>query len=757
MSDKITREFYDLMASYGCAPRSIYDLIPDDKLHYIPCVLDKGNDKKLAYQYKVDGDLGVGWFMSFKHGSSAGTAVTFISKQPRNLSAQEKIKWAEKMREAKKLQELKDKARIARKKKAALLIKRAFSKMPKVEEHPYLEKKKVEPHGLRLREKTGELVIPVYQDDGLPWSVQKINAKGDKWFLRGGVVKNGYYPLAKSSDDRSVIVIAEGFSTAATIREVLGCVVVCAFNAGNLENIAVIMRKKYADSQIVIAADNDRFTKNSEGKEWNVGLEKAKIAAAKCGGFLIFPDFPESDIKGTDWNDYVLAHGEGQLREKMQRVIAARANSEESRDVVSGSIPTVRPPLELTGDWKENLICDKNGTPVKGSLNNAILYLKNFSKYKGVFRLNDFQKEIFVTKCPPWDSEQSFNVRRLDDNDISLCTAHMEHYGITPDTGKIFKAIAAAAESDKFHPARDYFNGLQWDGKERLKTWLSYYLGAEGDDLEYLSFIGKKWLTAGVKRIFEPGCKFDHILVIEGSQGRGKSTALEYMATFGRDKKESYFTDNIKIVDIQNKDTILMLQGSIIVELAELAGFNKKDDEEIKGWITVKEDRCRKPYERTVTVFPRQFVLAATTNSYDYLKDPTGNRRYWPFKSSALDLEAIQRDREQLWAEAVHLYKSGLYIGPNEEEMALAEIAQNKRMSQDSWEDDVLSAVEKLGLHVFNGFKIREVFRELGIGLRDQDLKSTRRITAILQSNGFVNEPKWIDGKTTRVWMKKDV
>jgi predicted P-loop ATPase len=416
---------------------------------------------------------------------------------------------------------------------------------------------------------------------------------------------------------------------------------------------------------------------------------------------------------------------------------------------------TIRPPITLEGDWRDRLICDDKGKLVKSSLTNAMLFIQNHESLAGVFRLNDFQKEIYVARFPMWENEETFKVHRITDTDITNCSGLLENYGVTCEPSKAIKAIASVAEKNGFHPARDYFDALVWDGKERLCNWLSYYMGAEDDALKYLSFIGTKWLTAAVKRVYKPGCKFDHVLVMEGRQGKGKSTALEYMATFG-DEEEAYFTDNIKISDIQNKDTILLLQGSIIAELAELAGFNKKDDEEIKGWVTLKVDRCRKPYDRTITVFPRQFVLAATTNSYDYLKDPTGNRRYWPFKSSSVDLDAIKRDRQQLWAEAVHWYKSGLYIGPTEEEMALAETAQEKRRTIDTWEDDVLRAAKKLNTGTFKGFSTTHVFEELNIAFKDRDYKATRRITAILQQAGYVSKSKWMDGKTTRVWVEKD-
>lgn len=745
MSDKIINEFADLLYAHG-APVLVEYIIPDDNRHRVPSTLDKGHDKTVTYQLKIDGDVGIGWFHSFKFGMSAGITVKFFSSTPRKLTAEQKADWAIKMAESKKLEAIKQAAREAKRERMSKRLLRCLRGMALAESHNYLTDKRVGANGIKIREKTGELIIPVYQKDGYPWSVQKITRTGSKWFLAGGKIEGGYYPMAGAVDDKSTIIIAEGFATAATIRETLNIPVIVAFNAGNLLKVAIEIRAKHPEANIVIAADNDRFRKDG-----NIGITKATEAAGNIRGYVVYPDFPEGRESGTDWNDYINAHGDEQLREKMQRVTAARASG-ESEDVVSLAV-TTRSPITLQGDWRDSLICDEKGKMIKSSLTNAMLFIQHHDDFVDVFKLNEFQREIYVATCPKWENESEFRPHRISDNDITNCSAWIEKYGISCDPARVIKAIAAVSENNGFHPAREYFDGLEWDGKERLKDWLTYYMGAEDDDEEYLAFIGKKWLTAAVKRVYEAGCKFDHVLVMEGAQGRGKSTALEYMATFG-DIEEAYFTDNIKIADIQNKDTILLLQGSIIVELAELAGFNKKDDEEVKGWVTLKVDRCRKPYERTVTIFPRQFVLAATTNSYDYLKDPTGNRRYWCFKSSAVDLQAIKRDRKQLWAEAVMHYKAGLYIGPTEDEMRLAEIAQEKRRSIDSWEDEVLKAARDAGIMGLGGFSTNDIFEKLNILFRDRDHKSTRRIAGILQQAGYDSTTKKVAGKTVRIWVQ---
>jgi len=747
MEHDIIQQFADEMAKYGCAPRMVGEILADDVRHRISCDQDKARQKTIGYQLKIEDGVGIGWFHSFKFGSSAGSTVRFISKISKSLTPQERELFKQRIEIAKKEAWAKEKKRYERQKRMARRLTSVIEKMPSAGEHPYLVAKKVKAHPtLKWRAKTNELIVPVIQPDGYAWTVQKIGVKGDKWFLCGGSAKGGFFPFFTDDQEPETLIIAEGFATGATIQEQGSGHVVCAMTAGNLKPVAELMRKQFPNANIVIAADNDRNTKD------NPGITKAKQAASAVKGFIVYPDFPESDKKGVDWNDYINAHGQEQWREKMKPFEVSRTGGASVGNVVIPASPT-RPPLEIKGDWRDDFHCDRNGVPQRGSIHNALLVLENHEDYRGIFKLNDFSKEIYVTRCPVWDDPQTFNVHRVDDVDITNCCAALEREGITPDVGKVFKAIASSAERHKFHPARDYFDGLVWDGKERLKSWLSYYMGAEGDAPEYLEFIGKKWLTAAVKRIYEPGCKFDHVLVIEGTQGKGKSSALEEMATF---EGEQYFTDNIRISDIQQKDSILLLQGSILVELAELAGFNKKDDEEIKGWITLKQDRCRKPYDRMITVFKRQFVLSATTNNYDYLKDPTGNRRYWPFKSSALDLEAIKRDKKQLWAEAVTLYKSGLYLGPTEEEARLATAAQEMRRSVDSWEDEVMDACIRLGARQYEGFKVTDILEKIGLEFRERDQRSTRRVTSILQSNGFENVVRRINDKPQRVWVRNE-
>jgi putative DNA primase/helicase len=746
------------MSAAGYEPKD-GKIVADDKWHG---ALAPGDNKRWptgTYSLKiVDATFAIGVFFSRKDPDNKNR---WHSKSKDNLTFEERQRIAEQIKAHEKT---KAAAEEKHKRRIAARLTSAVNALPKATEHPYLTKKGVKAHGLRLRKKGNELILPLYGANGKVWTLQRILADGSKYLWKGGRKRGGYYPLAERDEDKSVILICEGFATGASLREATGLPVIVAIDSGNLKAVVEMLAKKYPDSRLVICADNDAFTLNAKKEKWNVGICKADEAAKLHNAEVVAPSFEDSDAyrehKWTDFNDLHKVAGIGEVAAQIKNFlkgIPAKAGEAAASDQgkLSGNLDqhTGGGDVSVPHDWQGDMIYDGHGRAVKSSLKNKILLLANHPNYKDVFRYNDFAHKIMVVRCPPWETEDTFKIHVINDIDITQTTAFLEDQGLSPERGGTHNAIDTVAHNNHFHPAQEYFKSLVWDKKPRLDTWLKDYLGAEDDEDAYLAFIGRKWLTAAVKRIFVPGCKFDHVLVMEGEQGRGKSTALKELSTFGDEVQESYFTDAITIADIQNKDTIQKIQGSIIVELAELAGFNKRDDEEIKRWITLQHDDCRLPYERTTTRFSRQFVLSATTNSYDYLKDPTGNRRYWPVKTELIDMDAIKRDRKQLWAEAYELYKSGLYIGPTPEEMALATVAQEKRRTVDVWEYDVLHTIKKL--EEYNRpMRLDEIMKEMGMALRERDWRSQSRLVSILKANGFESTVGKSDGKSVRHWKK---
>lgn len=733
------QEFIAFMDAQGCAPANSSDILDTGgKWKDYQIKDDPATKKKGYYILRIEGD-----FISGACGDRREGITYQFYRTPRSTRSEEEKRLWEAKREAaaRKLEEDKEKAY----KDKAALAKKRWEAASACDFHPYLEVKGVQPHGLKI-DAAGRLIVPLYADGRL-WNLQTIDADGSKLFMGQAKKKGCYYPLANKDDDKALIYICEGFATAAAVRESTGAISIVAFDAGNLLPVAQTMRDKYPDSRLVIAADNDAS---------GVGEKKAiEAAEAVNGEVALCPEF------GKDWNDFYQLNGHEATKLQIEGIktpapVAPVIDVEVSeKPVAKKQKAKQKPPLValpsvvdmeksdegngVLDGWQNELLLGPNNKLVKNSLNNLLVVLSKHDDLRGVFKMNEFDSQIYVTRCPPWVNMDEFTVHALSDIDIFKCAAWFEVKGLTGDVGKVYQAIQMVAYDYRFHPAREYFNSLTWDGVSRLGSWLHAYMGAsKDDDADYISFIGKKWLVAAVKRVYEPGCKFDHVLVAEGKQGIGKSTAFETLATFGTDKEEKYFLDNVKIGDLQNKDTIMSLQGALIVEMAELAGFNKKEDEEIKSWVTIKEDKCRTPYSKTHTVFKRQFVLCGTTNNYEYLKDPTGNRRWWPFVCEGVNIAGLKGIKEQLWAEAVTLYKAGYYIGPTPHEMQLAEIAQSKRLTTDPWESAVRTAVKNL--YKPDGFTIGDVMEQMGLALRERGMGEKRRIGNVLKQIGYNND-----------------
>ena len=404
---------------------------------------------------------------------------------------------------------------------------------------------------------------------------------------------------------------------------------------------------------------------------------------------------------------------------------------------------------------RDDLAFDDKGQLAKNNLRNAALFLFNHPVLKEAFVYDEFHMQTVVQKDIT-GSGGEFRVHPLGDSDITQMCMFFERMGLLKDDRKVAGLINYVASINKINPAVDYFNTLKWDGVERLGYWLKEAFGADEPDV-YLSAIGRKWMTAAVKRVFQPACKFDHMLMLEGLQGAGKSSALELLAALGtkvdnpylHEPEKSYYTDALTFDAIGDKDCMLLTAGAIIVVLEELVGKNKKSDDDIKRWITLKTDKGRLPYARFVTEMKRQFVLAGTTNNYDYLKDATGNRRYWALTVSKVDKHYINDNREQMWAEAVFLYKEGIYLGLEGEEIELAEYEQAKRLEEDVWESAVRDALLE-----FTGrsFQTSDLLNKMSLALKDQDARAAIRVKNVLKKLGYDNRPTRMGHSVKRMW-----
>lgn len=298
--------------------------------------------------------------------------------------------------------------------------------------------------------------------------------------------------------------------------------------------------------------------------------------------------------------------------------------------------------------WRARLRRAEKSGAVLPALDNVFSILLNDEAWQGVLGFEQFSGRVMKLRPPPFDEGGA--VGEWTDRDDSRCVLWLgQRYGFSPKPDITMEAAFLVAERHPYHVVRDYLESVRtkWDRTPRLRTWLVDYLYVE--DTEYARLVGFKWLLGAIGRVMRPGCKMDNILILEGKQDAGKSRAFGLL--FGQE----WFTD--AHITIGDKDTYVVMQGKWVIELAELDALNKADSSLAKKFFTTAVDTFRPPYGRRAIDVPRQWVACGTVNFDAYLKDESGNRRYWPVKAAdVLDLFGLARDRDQLWAEAFTEY-----------------------------------------------------------------------------------------------------
>lgn len=333
--------------------------------------------------------------------------------------------------------------------------------------------------------------------------------------------------------------------------------------------------------------------------------------------------------------------------------------------------------------WNRGLILNKEGNP-KRCLANIMHVLELHPDWAGVLAYDYFAEAVTTRKAPPMreqDRPADYTCGDFTETDGTRTAAWFQkEIGIDATPELVLQAVVAVAEKNKVHPVRDYLRALKWDGAERLGTMLHVYFGAPSG--AYTTAVGCKFMIGAVARVMNPGCKVDTMLVFEGKQGTGKSTAAKVLAV-------DWFADTG--VTIGDKDSYQALRRVWVYEFAELAGVKANAIERVKNFLSSAIDHYRPSYGRKYRDFPRQTVFIATTNEESYLVDRSGNRRFWPVRCGKVDVSALRRDRDQLWAEAVALYDKGekWHI----DSAALAKLCEEEQADRET-PDDWISFVE---------------------------------------------------------------
>ena len=585
------------------------------------------------------------------------------------------------------------------------------------------------------------------------------------------------------------------------------CVFV-AFDAGNLKAVAQRIRARYPLSPFIFCADDDWKTKRPDQTPWNPGVEYAQAAAREVGyAWVVRPLFVEAgrEDKWTDFNDLHAVRGIAELREQLnfERIMVEQPAttikaeiSQEDREIAA-AIAAIRewredpaaaappggdggeppkgsdtPPGPDGGEggprrprrWHDDLQRGKDLT-VRPSVHNAVMYLMNHQSWNGVLAYDTFAETVVKLEPPPF---RSTGVRGewTDHDDHELLLWFSNRIG-EPGTEAIQKAVQLAAHRRTFNPLRDRLESLKWDQKPRLATWLHDYLGvctgreferlakpeakhdpkaaaeqvAAGKErqrrlVRYAELVGVKWMVAAIARVFEPGCKFDHMLILEGGQGIRKSSTAKILGG-------QWYTD--ARLNFLDKDSKLILQGRWIIEMAELEGMNKAESSETKRFLSEDTDLFRPPYGRKLVKFPRRCIFIGTVNLDAYLKDESGNRRFWPVRVGGLiDTEKLRADVDQLWAEALALYKAGTPYWVLPDERQLFEEQQEERFATDAWEELVLDYLDGRGADLdvtgqLNQVTTKQILEKaLKLDRSRWDRQAMLRVVGILRRNGWV-------------------
>lgn len=320
-------------------------------------------------------------------------------------------------------------------------------------------------------------------------------------------------------------------------------------------------------------------------------------------------------------------------------------------------------------DFLSKLKRTKQGIP-ESDVYNCLVILKHDPELKGKVGLDEFAHRLTVLRDLPWRTKNS-SLFWTDTDDACLRNYFATKFCIK-GKGIIDDALQEVTQENKFHPVRDYLHSIKWDGECRVDELFIKYLGAE--DTPYVRAATRKWLCGAVARVMHPGIKFDTAIVLYGSQGLGKSLILEKLG-------KGWF--NNSLVDIKTKDTMEQIQGSWVIELGELAPTFKNENEIVKAFISRASDRFRSPYGRRTEEYPRQCVFAGSTNNLMFLKDRTGNRRFWPIaggkdRKTANSWDITDEEIDQIWAEAFYYWSEGEALVL---EGAVAEEAMRVQMS----------------------------------------------------------------------------
>lgn len=589
----------------------------------------------------------------------------------------------------------------------------------------------------------------------LPWSW---SSNAGKWVAKGWTAPRPLYGLDKLTQRPGApVLICEGEKAADAAETMAGEVYVCVSWPNGAKGVEKADWKTLCGRKVLIWPDADLKVAETDGQAFKYGIKKgdflpyidqpgsnaankiASILLPKCPEVKIInvgvePDRPDgwdaADALADGWGwDQVLSWAKPRAVIVAQAVAQVTAKSGPSVATATAQVNvTVNTGEEEGGSankyalWESlGLITNGQGNP-HVNVDNAVRVLEFYEPLKNIIWFDEFHQKYFTgDPAREWKNVDTLNLTTYMQRVIGLSKLSDE---------MIYKACVIYGHKRIRNEPRDWMESLVWDKTERIAWFLHEAFGAS-EESEYVWAASKNFWIGMVARILQPGCKMDNMLVLEGQQGTYKSTALNIIGG-------SWYTETRG--SVLEKDFFLNLHGKLIVEIAELSAFRKAEITAIKQVISCRTDRYRAPYDRTSEDHPRQSVFVGTTNEGTYLSDNTGGRRFWPVVCGEINLDYAKENRDQLFAEAVALYKSGAtwYEMPRMETERVQEI----RRHVDEWE-----TVIDIWLERRNETSIGEITGDcLRIEIGKLDMGSTRRVGGILRRLGWLKGEKnlWV-------------
>jgi putative DNA primase/helicase len=514
--------------------------------------------------------------------------------------------------------------------------------------------------------------------------------KGKAWKWRQWDQPRPLYHLDLQADDRPVLVV-EGEKCVDAAASVLGAShwVTCWSGGGNAVHKADF--GPLAGRRVILWPDCDAKRDKAgtallpEDKQPGVkAMEKAAqiLLVGDCDVSIVAIPRPGDRPDGWDIADLIAEAGDNASAavhawlqaDKLRRPRAAPAGA--GAPLPPPDAPSAPPPWpEPEDDWSAQLVRIKGGNLASHPVN-VWTILRNDSRWRGVVSFDEFSNRVVKRAPPPYAHGRAGEWVSDDDSRTAAWLAQV--YGLVVSSIQVLEAVEMVARESPVHPVREYLQGITWDGTPRLAHWLIDHAGVE--DTEYIRAVSQFFLRAMVKRVMEPGCKFDYCLVLEGSEGLRKSSLAMLLGG-------PWFSDTD--LDLTHKDSMAALQGKWLHEFSEMDSVTRAEAAKQKSFLSRQVDEFRPVYGRRQISCPRQSVFVGTTNEDEYIKAGQGARRFWPVRvPREIDINALREARDQLFAEAMQDYLAGLPCAPDSEmQRELFRPVQARRVVQESMID----------------------------------------------------------------------